>query len=124
MYSWAEPEVEGYELTGNVKDGTVTTLTNTYTTSTSASVKKIWKNDDNLSIRPEELTIELLADGEKTGKTVTLDAANDWTAEIDGLEKYKEDGTEIEYSWAEPRTGYLQAIKDEYAKERAAGGSS
>ena len=29
-----------------------------------------------------------------------------------------------EYSWAEPRTGYLQAIKEEYAKERAAGGSS
>lgn len=69
-YSWSEDETvlpEGYSLTGTTTAGTVTTLTNSYTPETIAiSGEKIWDDaDDQDDLRPDSVTINLLADGEK-----------------------------------------------------------
>ena len=50
-YTWTEDEAglpEGYTLTGTAKEGTVTTLTNSYTTEvTEATVRKVWEDSEN-----------------------------------------------------------------------------
>ncbi|HQB31812.1 MAG TPA: Cna B-type domain-containing protein [Erysipelotrichaceae bacterium] len=44
------------------------------------SCTTIWDDADDLDkIRPESLTVRLLADGEDTGKVIVLTAANNWT---------------------------------------------
>jgi hypothetical protein len=74
---------------------------------TSATIMKVWDDGDNRdSLRPAALEVELLADGEPTGKKVTLKEANHWTGTITGLRKTL-DGTDIEYTWQEPKVeGY------------------
>ena len=48
VYTWSEREPGvGYTLTGNVTNGTITTLTNTYgPEKTKVSVKKVWADDE------------------------------------------------------------------------------
>jgi hypothetical protein len=49
-YTWQEHDLSGtgYELTGTVKNGTLTTLTNTYgPAKTDISVNKVWEDNDN-----------------------------------------------------------------------------
>ncbi|MBE5802354.1 MAG: Cna B-type domain-containing protein [Clostridiales bacterium] len=97
-YTWMEGEMpEGYSLTHSSVNGTVTTLTNSYTpATTSATVKKVWDDANNQDgKRPESLTVTL-----SNGESVTLNEANGWTATIDNLPKYA-DGEEIEYTWTE-----------------------
>lgn len=103
VYSWSEGNMpEGYSLTDTAKDGTVTTLTNSYSTEeTSVSVRKVWTDSDNQDgIRPESITVSLLADGRDTGITVTLNAENNWTQTVTDLDE-KANGKVIEYTWAE-----------------------
>ena len=98
-YTWEEGTLpEGYELTDTSKDGTITTLTNSYAPEeTSATVKKVWDDADNQDgIRPASLVVTL-SDGEHS---VTLSADNEWTATVTGLPKFA-DGKEIEYTWEE-----------------------
>ena len=98
VYTWTEESLpEGYELTGNVTSGTVTTLTNHHTPErTSATVRKVWDDDDNRDgIRPASLTVRL-----SNGESVTLDEANNWTATIDNLLKNR-NGEAINYTWTE-----------------------
>lgn len=98
VYTWTEESLpEGYELTGNVTSGTVTTLTNHHTPErTSATVRKVWDDDDNRdSIRPASLTVRL-----SNGESVTLNEANNWTATIDNLLKNR-NGEAINYTWTE-----------------------
>jgi len=89
-----------------VKDYTTvidkTNITNSYTPGKiGVSVTKIWDDADNQDgIRPEKITVKLLADGQDTGKTATLSADNNWTQSITGLDE-KKDGKAIEYTWAE-----------------------
>ena len=101
-YTWSEKNVpEGYELSTST-EGTVTTLTNKHTPeTTSLEGKKVWKdNDDQDGVRPESITINLLADGEKVdSKTVTED--DDWAWEFTGLPKNKAKGVEIKYTVTE-----------------------
>ncbi len=61
---------EGYELTDNSKNGTVTTLTNTYAPeTTSITVTKTWDDADNQDgKRPESIIVNLLANGEIVAK--------------------------------------------------------
>ena len=99
-YTWTEDEEglpEGYELTDTSVEGTVTTLTNSYTPEvTEASVKKVWDDADNQDgKRPETLTVTL-----SDGTEVTLNEDNEWTAKVDNLPKYAA-GKEIEYTWTE-----------------------
>ena len=96
---------------GEITDtGSTAAFINTRKAVTNASVLKIWADDDNRDgKRPASIRLELLADGKGTGKTVTLDADNNWYDEITELPKFREDAAdeEIEYTWAEPDvTGY------------------
>ena len=89
-----------------VKDYTTvidkTNITNSYTPGKiGVSVTKIWDDADNQDgIRPAKITVKLLADGQDTGKTVTLSVDNNWTQSITGLDE-KKGGKAIEYTWAE-----------------------
>jgi len=116
-YSWTETNVpEGYTITGNTTDGTVTTITNKHVPEeTTATVTKAWVDDDNRdNLRPTELNVSLnenvTVDGETTTtivRTVMLKASENWTATVTGLPKYK-NGNLITYTWTEEQvpTGY------------------
>ncbi len=109
-YTWVEDESvlpEGYEMTSNITEGDLTTITNSYEPEkTTATVKKVWDDADNQDgIRPESISVTLKANGEDVevegiDPTVTLDANNEWTATIEGLPKNSA-GNEIEYTWVE-----------------------
>ncbi|WP_072500060.1 Cna B-type domain-containing protein [Olsenella phocaeensis] len=88
-YSVAEDAVDGYTSQASGYD-----LTNSYTPETvSVSVSKSW-----VGPKADSVTVELLADGEGTGKTVTLNEGNSWKDSFDGLPKYRDHGTEIAYT--------------------------
>ena len=60
---------------------------------------KVWEDgDDEAGMRPEFVTIQLYANGAYTGKTVTLNGGNGWTAEFEELPVYDETGAEIAYT--------------------------
>ncbi|MBQ2285135.1 MAG: Cna B-type domain-containing protein, partial [Clostridia bacterium] len=97
-YTWTENTMPaGYSLTGTNKEGTVTTITNSYDPEkTSATVKKVWNDNDNQDgKRPTELKVTL-----SNGTKATLNEGNSWTATVTDLPKYA-DGEEIEYTWTE-----------------------
>ena len=101
-YTWEEGTLpEGYSLTSNETEGTVTTLTNSHTPAeTEATVKKVWDDADNQDgKRPTELKVTL-----SNGTEVTLNEANGWSATVENLPKYK-DGEEIDYTWTEDQAG-------------------
>ena len=113
-YSWSEGSMpEGYSLTGTAKEGTVTTLTNTYAPEeTSVSVRKVWTDSDNQDgIRPAEITVQLYANGEKSGEEVSLSAANNWSYTWTKLAKNAGKKT-IEYSVDEVKVpdGYTRTV--------------
>ena len=94
-------ETEGYETetSGTAAEGFV--ITNTHEAEkTDITVEKVWvDNDDERGLRPESVTINLLANGEKVdSKSVTK--ADGWKYTFPGLPKY-EDGKEIEYTVTE-----------------------
>ena len=74
---------------------------------TSATVKKVWEDEGNRDgLRPVSLRLELLADGQSTGKYVTLNAENGWIGALRDLPKCDGD-REIVYTWKEPNvSGY------------------
>ncbi|MBS4770360.1 Cna B-type domain-containing protein [Carnobacteriaceae bacterium zg-ZUI240] len=59
--------------------------------------KKWDDNNDQDGIRPENIMVELLANGEATGKTATASEATSWQYSFENLHRYK-DGKEINYS--------------------------
>ena len=53
------------------------------------NVTKQWSDDDNRDgIRPSSVTVKLFCDGEDTGRTLTLSAANRWNGEFRELRAY------------------------------------
>ena len=96
-YSVAEEAVAGYTSTLNGYN-----LTNSHTPETvSIQGTKTWEDGDNQDgLRPEQITVKLLADGVETGQTTTATAANNWTYEFSNLPKNKA-GQAITYSVAE-----------------------
>lgn len=111
----------GYKESAETVDGT-TTITNTHTNKTQANLEKVWDdNDDHFRVRPETVTFNLYADGEKmtefkvrttnkAGKTkeevitdgnVTISEEENWKAEAIELTKCKNGSTEIQYEWKE-----------------------
>lgn len=73
-------------------------ITNTYDAGNiSVHVEKVWLNTSN---PPESVTIRLLADGVDTGKTLVLNAANDWKGSFTDLPEYN-NGQKIVYTIAE-----------------------
>lgn len=94
QYTATEDHVEDYSTT---IDGT--TITNKYTPGkTSATVTKNWEDNNNQDgKRPKSIEVELLANGEPTGKTATLDVDNDWTHTWQDLDE-KAKGKDIQYT--------------------------
>ena len=104
-YSWTEGSLpQGYTMTSNTTQGTITTITNSHTPEeTEATVKKVWTDANNQDgIRPGSLEVTL-----SNGDSVTLNASNGWTQTVTGLPKYA-NGQEITYTWNEESvpTGY------------------
>ena len=118
IYTWAEQEdglPEGYELTGDVTVGEVTTLTNTRVPDTvSVGVRKIWNDAENQDgIRPSELRVDLLKNGELTGQYVILNEENGWTAMITDLPKNTAVAEPNVYTWSEELPdGYTVTVSD------------
>ena len=103
---------EGYKTTvsGNAAEGF--TVINTYVPSTvKVPVSVQWNDADNQDgVQPAEVTVELYADGQATGKTVTLNAANNWSAVFAEVSARK-DGKQIEYKVvSKDVTGYTYEV--------------
>ena len=99
------------------KDGKYT-ITNKHTPlKTAVKGKKIWDDANNKDgIRPDSITVALLANGKETGKTVTVTKAtalsdNEWAFEFTKLDRYA-NGQEINYTVKEVGT-----VKGYTAKE-------
>ena len=90
---------------------------NTYTPAkTEVPVKKVWKDENNQDgKRPTSVTVKLLADGQDTGKTLELNAANNWAGSFANLDADK-GGTPIKYTVVEVTvTGYTSDVTGDAA---------
>ncbi len=110
VYAWTEPVVTDYELDNvTVTANGLTTFVNKLKTveMTEASVVKVWDDSNNQDgKRPNELKVQLLADGSQIKET-TLNANNGWKATFDNLPKVDAAGNTINYTWTEDSvTGY------------------
>ena len=94
-----EPVPSEYEvaITGTAATGFL--VTNTHTPAKiEIPVEKTWDDAENQDgIRPDSVTIKLLADGKDTGKILTLNEDNEWKGTFTELDKNKA-GTEIVYT--------------------------
>lgn len=110
-YTVVEDKVFNYMTTVNGYD-----ITNTYTPKkTSATVVKKWVDDDNRAgKRPDKVTVQLYANGQKTGDEVTLNSQNNWRHTWADLEKKDKNG-EIHYTVKETSqaAGYTAEITKE-----------
>ena len=88
------------------------TITNTHVVEkTSVSGGKTWNDaNDQDGVRPDSITINLLADGQKiASKTVT--EADDWKWSFTNLPKYRDHGTAIVYTITEDAvSGYTTSV--------------
>ncbi|KXU09182.1 Cna B-type domain-containing protein [Streptococcus gallolyticus] len=87
------------------------TVTNKQST-TSVNVQKIWDDNDNADgIRPENITVHLLANGEVVQTaTITADSDGNWSHTFTDLPEYK-DGQAITYTVAEDAVaGYTTTV--------------
>lgn len=113
-YTITEDSVDGYTSAVNGYD-----VTNTYSPEqTRVTVTKAWedKNDQD-GIRPESITVKLLADGADTKKTLTLSSGNNWTGTFNNLDKYRDGGEEIVYTIEEVEvSGYDTVINGDASK--------
>ena len=86
---------------------------NVYTPAkTEVRVNKIWKDADNQDgKRPSSITVKLLADGQDTGKTLELNAANNWAGSFTDLDADKA-GKVIAYTVIETTKveGYISEV--------------
>ena len=92
-------EPEGYTANGDGTEENNYTIINTHTPGlTSVSVNKVWNdNNDQDGVRPDEIVVELLKNGEETGNRITLDEGNGWTGRFDNL-PVNENGEKITYT--------------------------
>ena len=105
-YTVSEEPVAGYETS---VEGT--NITNSRTPEvTEVAVKKVWDDAENKDgLRPEKVTVRLLADGQEVAvKEIT--ATDNWQASFTDLPVYKE-GKKIAYTITEdPVAGYTATI--------------
>ena len=107
VYTITEEAVEGYET---VVDGF--NVTNSHETETvDIAGVKTWVDGDNIKgLRPETITINLLADGEVVD-TKVVTAEDEWTWTFEGMDKYRDGGVEIVYTVSEEAVeGYLTIV--------------
>ena len=92
-------------------------FTNKYTPAkTAVPVKKVWNDANNQDgKRPSSITVKLLADGQDTGETLTLNEANGWAGSFTNLDADK-GGTPIKYTVVEVTvTGYTSDVTGDAA---------
>lgn len=111
-YTVEEDIVSGYvaDITGDAEAGYV--VTNIHTPGkTNVPVSKVWDDgDDKDGIRPASVTVHLLADGEDTGITLELSAANGWKGSFANFDM-NEGGKAIAYTVTEDEVeGYTAEI--------------
>lgn len=107
-YTIAEETVANYTTTINGYD-----IVNTYTPETiDISGQKIWDDvNDKDGLRPDTVTINLLANGVKVESTTTSEAEQ-WKYEFNNVPKYS-NGTEIKYTISEEEVkGYTAHIEE------------
>ncbi len=110
VYTVTEDAVEGYTT---AIDGY--NITNTHVTeTTSVSGTKTWvDNNDQDGVRPDSITVNLLADGNKVAsKEVTAD--DNWTYTFADLPKNRDGGTEIVYTVTEDPVESYTTTQDGY----------
>ena len=107
-YTVTEDQAKDYSTTVNGYN-----LTNSYTPAkTSVSVTKAWNDNNNQDgSRPNEVKVQLYANGEKSGNEVTLNAANKWTHTWTELAE-KSNKKTVQYSVKEVGTvkGYTSSV--------------
>lgn len=94
VYTVDETAVDGY-----TKSIEGMTITNTHiAATTSISTKKIWNDQDNFDgLRPTEVKVQLMANGEVYGAPIVLNEKNEWSYSWFELNVFA-DGKAIEYS--------------------------
>jgi YbbR domain-containing protein len=104
-YTVSELPTLGYATVygGNATQGF--TISNSYTpATTSVNVSKQWDDANNQDgKRPNSVTVHLLADGVRTGKTLELSAANEWKGTFSDLAR-RNAGADIAYTVEEETT--------------------
>jgi hypothetical protein len=89
--------ITGYIEDAMVKSQAVKMSSNYSNETRDIKVNKVWIDEPfGESKRPEEISIELYADGELF-KQITLSKENNWSYTFEGLQMYK-DGKKIEYT--------------------------
>ncbi len=78
---------------------------------TSLTVVKTWKDaGDQDGVRPDSITVNLLADGKETGQSLELNASDNWIGSFTNLDMYAQ-GERISYSVEEVGTdGYTAEV--------------
>ena len=112
VYTLTEDPVPGYIAEVSGLD-----VTNRYfPPKTSVGVTKIWEDADNQDgVRPEKITVELLADGLETGRKLLLNEDNGWRGIFDGLDEYSQ-GAKIVYTVREEAvSGYEPQVTGDAA---------
>lgn len=109
-YTITEDSVKDYSTEVNGYD-----IKNSYTAEkTSVTVTKRWDDcNDKDNIRPESITAQLYANGEKVGNPVKLSVGNDWTYTWSNLSQYKDEKA-ITYTVKEIGriSGYTETVDD------------
>lgn len=100
--STADPEPDVREA-NVVRNGiTQVTVTNAYEkTITDIEVTKAWENVDGIDVSKYEIKVELYANGQPTGKILTLTKAGNWTGKFENLDIKDKDGKVITYTVVE-----------------------
>ena len=77
------------------------------------SGKKVWNDqNDKAGIRPNDVTIQLFANGKDTGKITKATNTNNWKYAFEGLNLYDANGNKIVYTVKEvPVKGYTTEIE-------------
>ena len=96
---------ENYTATYVVEENN-TTITNTYTPGKVVKiVEKKWNDNGNSDkLRPDQVTVQLYADGEAYGEEVILNESNSWKHTWNDLDE-KKDGRDIVYTVKEIKIG-------------------
>ncbi|MGJ0994176.1 Cna B-type domain-containing protein [Enterococcus casseliflavus] len=109
-YTIQEENVPGYTTKVNGYD-----LVNTYhnTETTEVSGTKTWNDNNNqLNIRPESITVELMQNGKKIDKQIVkADNEGNWTYHFENLPKYDSKGKAYVYTIQEATvSGYISEV--------------
>lgn len=85
---------------------------------TSIKVNKTWDDNNNQAgLRPDSITVALLANGKEIGKTIELNKDNDWKGEFNDLPSHN-NGKLIKYTIKEVNvaSGYTSTIEGDITK--------